>query len=60
MPAGPTVHIRARVHIGRYAGIQDGAGADAVVKDADADAGVRDADVGGVDIVVDNAAGYMG
>jgi len=58
VPAGLTVHIRARVHIGQDAGIQDGAGADADVKDADA--GVRDAGVGGVDIVVDNAAGYMG
>lgn len=51
VPAGLTVHIRVRVHIGQDAGIQDGAGADA---------GVRDAGVGGVDIVVDNAAGYMG
>lgn len=48
MPAGLTVHIRARVHIAQDAGIQDGA-------DAGADAGE-----GGVDIVVDNDAGYMG
>lgn len=52
MPAGLTVHIRARVHIAQDAGIQDGAGAGA---DAGADAGE-----GGVDIAVDNDAGYMG